>query len=206
MNHALSAVSVMAPDPVLASYLEMTTGPRGSPHERPFNAEVSRQCLDAPTYLRLYQRVGGSLGRDKRLKMTAGDLRAYLSAATTDVYTLTVARRTIGFCEFDRSGAPGFELCNFGVVASLQGRGLGPYLLDRALREVWIHQPQRIWLHTDEQDHPAAIRTYERVGFRLFDRCQEDPDDLQNDTVISFVRLRHQFHRARGNLCPEVGL
>jgi ribosomal protein S18 acetylase RimI-like enzyme len=138
--------------------------------------------------------------------MTAGDLRAYLSAATTDVYTLTVARRTIGFCEFDRSGAPGFELCNFGVVASLQGRGLGPYLLDRALREVRVHQPLRIWLHTDEQDHRAAIRIYGRAGFRLYDQRLHDPDDLQNDIVNSFVRLRHQFHRARGNLCPEVGL
>lgn len=33
--------------------------------------------------------------------------------------------------------------------------------------------PHRIWLHTDEWDHPNAIRTYERVGFVVYKQQPE---------------------------------
>jgi ribosomal protein S18 acetylase RimI-like enzyme len=169
----------MAPHVILVSYLEMTNPPSEERRNRPpVDAEVSRKRLDVPTYLQLYRMVGGPFGWDKRLKMPEGVLRDFLIAPTTDVYTLSLAGQLVGFCEIDRAGTPSFELCNFGVVPCVQGRGLGPYLLDQALRGAWTYQPHRIWLHTDEEDHPAAIRTYERAGFRLYDQRLEDATDL----------------------------
>ncbi len=49
-----------------------------------------------------------------------------------------------------------------------QSRGVGPYLLSTALYEEWKLNPSRIWLHTDTWDHPAAVRVYERAGFRVY--------------------------------------
>ncbi len=37
-----------------------------------------------------------------------------------------------------------------------------------ALQSVWDSGASRIWLHTDTWDHPAAIRTYERAGLRIY--------------------------------------
>jgi len=39
-------------------------------------------------------------------------------------------------------------------------------------------EPDRIWLHTDEWDHPAARSVYERAGFRVFDERHEVADPL----------------------------
>jgi hypothetical protein len=41
--------------------------------------------------------------------------------------------------------------------------------LAEALSETWKSNPSRIWLHTDTWDHPAAVKVYERAGFRIYD-------------------------------------
>jgi GNAT superfamily N-acetyltransferase len=81
-------------------------------------------------------------------------------------------------CEFDRSVFPQIELKNFGLVPDAQGRGLGPWLLATALQGEWRSNPDRIWLHTDTWDHPAAQRVYERAGFRVFDVRDEPAEPL----------------------------
>jgi ribosomal protein S18 acetylase RimI-like enzyme len=73
---------------------------------------------------------------------------------------------------------PEIELKNFGLVMEAQGRGLGSWLLHTALHHEWQLQPRRIWLHTDDWDHPAALRLYEKAGFRAYSVREEPPGDL----------------------------
>lgn len=120
-------------------------------------------------YLELYRRVGGPLRWDQRLRMSAAELDRLLGHEHCRLYVLRDGTgAALGFCEFDRSGFSAVQLMNFGLVPQAQGRGLGPWLLARALVEEWRAGPSRIWLHTDTWDHPAAIRTYERAGFRVY--------------------------------------
>jgi GNAT superfamily N-acetyltransferase len=63
-------------------------------------------------------------------------------------------------------------------VPQAQGRGLGTWLLLTALHCEWSTGPARIWLHTDEWDHPAAVRVYERAGFRIYLTRTENSDPL----------------------------
>ena len=46
-------------------------------------------------------------------------------------------------------------------------------LLLAALGDCWTFKPERIWLKTDTNDHPAAVGTYERAGFRSYLRRLE---------------------------------
>jgi len=85
--------------------------------------------------------------------------------------------QAIGFCEFERSLSD-IELKNFGLVPLAQGKGLGSFLLRTALHEEWQLRPRRIWLHTDNWDHPAAIKLYESVGFQTYLTRDEPPEDL----------------------------
>lgn len=74
-----------------------------------------------------------------------------------------------------RAGA--IELAYFGLIPAFIGQRLGPYLLDVAIRAAWAREPSRVWLHTCTLDHPRALATYDRAGFRVFERKIEIGDD-----------------------------
>ncbi|MEP9372990.1 GNAT family N-acetyltransferase [Mesorhizobium sp. KR1-2] len=163
---------------LLVTYLEMTDAPQGAVFPAPVAAaRIERETLDPAEYVALYRAVGEPLNWDMRLRMPAEELRDFLTNPATHVYVLRVDGRAVGLCEFDGVGQPEVELVHFGLIADVQGQKLGPCLLDRALREVWSHATQRVWLHTDTSDHPKAKSTYQRAGFRIFaERMETFPD------------------------------
>ena len=139
------------------------TGPRPGPEH------IALEQLDRTTYLDLYRRVGEPLRWDQRLQLPGAELVVLLEGGSLNIYVLRNGRElALGFCEFDRHEFPEVELKNFGLIPEAQGRGLGPWLLSVALLEEWKSSPTRIWLHTDTWDHSAAIRLYERAGFRVY--------------------------------------
>jgi ribosomal protein S18 acetylase RimI-like enzyme len=153
---------------VSVSYLELNEAPvpaaRGARQER---IAVERMTVEG--YVDLYRAVGAPVRWDQRLRMSREDLRALLDSDFVQIYVLRDgANRTLGMCEFDRSRFPEVELKNFGLIPEAQGRRLGSWLLRSALAEEWGLRPARIWLHTDNWDHPSAVRTYEAAGFRIY--------------------------------------
>ena len=156
---------------VRVTYLELREppAPPAPPTPRLGPERIAREHLALGEYLALYRSVGESLRWDQRLRMPEEDLAALLEGGSLSTYVLRNGHgRALGFCEFDRHAFPQVELKNFGLIPEAQGRGLGPWLLSVALSEEWIASPARIWLHTDTWDHPAAIRVYERAGFRVY--------------------------------------
>jgi ribosomal protein S18 acetylase RimI-like enzyme len=163
---------------LLVTYMEMTEAPAEPALAAPDPAaRVARESLDAQAYLDLYRAVGEALQWDQRLRMPRDELGRLLADPTHHVHLLRLAGKALGFCEFENVGGAEIELVNFGLLAEAQGRRLGPYLLDRALRAVWSQAPRRVWLHTDTNDHPRAVATYERAGFRIYDRQTEAFED-----------------------------
>jgi len=149
--------------------MEMTAAPAGPPVPPPSpDAAISRERMAIAEYLDLYRRIGGPVQWDSRLKMSAADLDRWLAAASSHVHVLRLGGRTVGLCEFDGIGLSEVELVHFGLDASVQGRGLGSYLLDRSLRDCWSFSPMRIWLHTDTNDHPIASSVYAKAGFAAY--------------------------------------
>jgi len=163
---------------LLVSYMEMTKPPAGAPSAAPVpDAVVKRERLARADYLALYRAVGDSVQWDQRLRLPDGDLDALLADPATHVYVLRCGGRPSGLAEFERVGSDEIEMLNFGLVPSMQGKRLGPFLLDRALRAVWQSRPKRVWLHTDTNDHPKAVATYERAGFRVYKKQMENFPD-----------------------------
>ncbi|MDZ4736472.1 MAG: GNAT family N-acetyltransferase [Rhodospirillaceae bacterium] len=159
---------------LLVTYLEMTAPPAGPALPPPLTgAAIAREPLDADSYLALYRAVGDAVQWDDRLRMTKAALDAFLRDPTTHIYVLRLNGAPVGLCEFDGVGKPETELTNFGLVPDAQGRRLGPWLLDHALRDVWVNGPRRIWLHTDTNDHPDAEAVYRQAGFEIFRRRME---------------------------------
>jgi GNAT superfamily N-acetyltransferase len=150
------------------NYLELTQAPAAIP-EHAGDDRVGLETLGLEAYLEIYRRVGEPLRWDQRLNMPREELAALLRTQRTRIYVLRDAAGSAhGFCEFDRGQWPEVELKNFGLVPEAQGRRLGTWLLRTALHHEWRTGPTRIWLHTDEWDHPAAASVYERAGFRIY--------------------------------------
>lgn len=151
--------------------MEAVAPPPGEPLHPPFaGTAIDIAAPDRDAYLDLYRAIGEPLQWDLRLRMSPSDLDTLLARPSTVVHVLRVDGLPVGMCEFNGVGGPDVELVHFGLVATAQGRRLGPFLLDRALRAAWSRDPRRIWLHTDTNDHPKAQATYSRAGFTVFDR------------------------------------
>jgi ribosomal protein S18 acetylase RimI-like enzyme len=163
---------------LLVTYMEMLAPPAGAAMISPTTgAGLDKEELDVQQYLRLYRDVGGPVQWDQRLRMSEVELCGLLKNHMTHIYVLRLHARPVGLCEYVGVGSSDVELTNFGLIPAVQGRKLGPYLLDWALRSVWAIKPQRVWLHTDTNDHPKAQSVYERIGFKIYEqRVESFPD------------------------------
>jgi hypothetical protein len=58
------------------------------------------------------------------------------------------------------------EIDTFGLLPSQIGRGLGGHFLTLSVQLAWDLAPpgSRLWLHTSDRDHPAALLTKARVS------------------------------------------
>ena len=168
----------MRSETVQVTYLELRVRPAPVP-ARSGAERIGVERLTLEDYLGLYRRVGGPVRWDQRLRMPVAELEALLQSDRLRIHVLRDGNGVaLGFCEFDRGAFPEIELKNFGLDPEAQGHGLGSWLLATALEREWHAGPNRIWLHTDTWDHPAARLLYERAGFRVFDVRHEAVDDL----------------------------
>jgi GNAT superfamily N-acetyltransferase len=173
MNNETTASTLLR-----VTYLEQTA-PAAPPALHWGSERIGVERLSRELYLSLYRQVGEALRWDQRLLMPAQELDALLQGDALRIYVLRdVHGEGLGFCEFDRSAFPQIELKNFGLIPDAQGRGLGRWLLSTALQGEWRANPDRIWLHTDNWDHPAAVHVYQRTGFKIFDVRDEAAEPL----------------------------
>jgi GNAT superfamily N-acetyltransferase len=113
----------------------------------------------------LYSTVGGPYFWLDRLNWTDGQIREYLSQPIT-LWLLSFGGAPAGYFELKRNDDRSVEIAYFGLLPDFVGKGLGKYLLVRAIEEAWATKPTRVWLHTCTLDHPAALPNYLERGFR----------------------------------------
>jgi ribosomal protein S18 acetylase RimI-like enzyme len=155
---------------VATTYLELTHPPAGDPLVAPsgeVTVAVERPAYDE--YMRLWRSVGDPLDWDGRLITPAEEVEASLASPNVEIFVARFRGEAAGLCEFIKSEPLGSEIVYFGLSPAFQGRRLGPYLLDVALRQHWkANSPHRVWLHTDTWDDPRALPLYKRAGFHVF--------------------------------------
>jgi GNAT superfamily N-acetyltransferase len=116
----------------------------------------------------LYTEVGRAYHWIDRLPWTDDQIRAYLAEPEVSLWLMTVAGAPAGYFELRRDRVGGTEIAYFGLLPEFTGRGLGGYLLTVAVEQAWSAGTERIWLHTNTLDHPAALPNYLKRGFRAF--------------------------------------
>jgi GNAT superfamily N-acetyltransferase len=117
-----------------------------------------------------YTAVGGDWYWIDRLGWTYWDWLKYLDRPELQTCLITVAGVPAGYFELELQSDKNVEIVYFGLLASFAGRGLGGWALTRAVEEGWRLGARRVWVHTCDLDHPAALANYRARGFREFMR------------------------------------
>jgi GNAT superfamily N-acetyltransferase len=155
-------------------WMEMTEPPAGAPPPAVEGAELRRAAPPTLAFYRfLHAQVGASWGWEQHVTLPDAELSAVLADPALIVLVLWVDGNPAGFAELDGRAGDEVEIVHFGLASAFLGRGLGPWFLRQVLDFAWRARPRRIWLHTDECDHPKAQATYAAAGFKVFQRTRE---------------------------------
>jgi GNAT superfamily N-acetyltransferase len=164
--------------PVTITHLEMAPSDwtrRGLPPD----IAVTIQHEHAPTaalYRDLYDQVGRPwLWYERRLLSDA----VLVALLTRPGHELHVARhdgRLVGYFELGEE-----ELVFFGLTLEYIGRRIGLWLLDRAIERAFALGWKRLLLNTNTVDHPRALDTYRKAGFRP---VRSEIKELQDPRIL----------------------
>jgi ribosomal protein S18 acetylase RimI-like enzyme len=164
---------------VVITYLEMTQRPiRPTIPTPPGRLALMRAEAPSVSYYRyLYHTVGEPWFWYTRRKMDDATLAALVHDPKVEIYVLYVNGEPAGYAELDRRPEPDIEIAYFGIFPQFVGRGFGPYLMNWAVDQAWQYGPKRLTVNTCTLDHPKALRTYQRVGFVVYQQEHKLIDD-----------------------------
>ena len=158
----------------VVTYLEMTERPASlAVPDSPLRLE-RWDPVDLDRYRALFRRVGQRWLWFSRLAMND----AKLSANVAEAYAiLEPSGAEAGLLELDFRTAGECLIRFLGLVPELAGRGHGRWLLAATLELAWREKVERVRVHTCSLDHPAALPSYVRAGFRARSRAFESFPD-----------------------------
>ncbi|MBV6701880.1 GNAT family N-acetyltransferase [Kitasatospora aureofaciens] len=158
----------------IVTYLEMTDPADLRPSPEVPALALLRADGSSSAVQDVQARVGAPHGWRSTAR-TAGDWAAHLSEHPRRQYWLvTHDGEPAGVANLEPHPGGDVEITTFGLVPEHVGRGLGGYALTLALRQAWATEPldadavRRVWLHTNSNDHPNALRNYEKRGLRPY--------------------------------------
>jgi len=123
------------------------------------------EWVPASLWRYLYSEVGRPWHWRDRLGWTDDEIRIHLSGPSA-LWLLSSGGAPAGYFELKRCEDRSVEIAYLGLLPDFVGKGLGKYLVVRAIEEAWALAPSRVWLHTCTLDHPAALPNYLARGFK----------------------------------------
>jgi ribosomal protein S18 acetylase RimI-like enzyme len=127
-------------------------------------------------YRDLYDRVGRPWLWYERRLMSDGDLASLLARPDHELHIARQAGNLVGYFEL-----LGNEIQFFGLTMPFIGKRIGPWLLDRAIERGLARGVSSIELNTNTVDHPRALETYRKAGFRV---VRSESRELQDPRVL----------------------
>ncbi len=156
----------------VVTYLEMAAPPAAPVPTA--TLQLSRVVEpSADHYRALFRKVGEPWLWFSRLVMPDDKLEALITDPGVELFEVAAVEAVVGMLELDLRTDGECELAFVGLVPELAGQGHGRWLLSRALQLAWRDGIRRVHVHTCTLDHPAALRAYERAGFRAYKRAIE---------------------------------
>ncbi len=146
----------------------------GRDHYRPSDtvpAEKPRLVMADPdataaAAMELYTMVGAPWHWTDRCNWTIDDWRIKLEQDDAEIHTLVDRQGIGGYFQLGMKGVDTAEIQFLGLMADRIGRGLGGWLLGRAVERGWRRGAAKIELNTCTLDGPHALANYLARGFQ----------------------------------------
>ena len=151
------------------TYLEMRDPSALSSSDAPPGDVRVERVADCPPALwrHLYTEVGREYHWIDRLPWTDEDIASYLADPALELWILYEEAEAAGYFELRRHDDGAVEIAYFGLLPAFTGRGLGKFMLTRAVQRAWARGANRVWLHTSSLDHASALSNYLARGFSV---------------------------------------
>lgn len=163
------------------TYLE-TAGPPDFPAPRPRVGPLALWRVETPPahYFRyLYGVVGAEYEWVDLHAWSDARLASFIQHPEAALYVLHRGGAPAGFHLLDFRERGVCDLAYFGLTPESRGFRLGPWLLDAAMREAFSRGVAKMTVNTCSLDHPAALQTYQRAGFRPVRREERVREDVE---------------------------
>ncbi|WP_221074170.1 GNAT family N-acetyltransferase [Agarivorans aestuarii] len=122
-------------------------------------AELSRQ---------FYTEVGKHWQWTDKLVWTEQQWVDYTQPANLRTFGAYSGEQFVGYFELNKHQDNSVEIIYFGLDKAFFGQGLGGGLLSQCIKTAWQWQATRVWVHTCDLDHPAALANYKARGMALY--------------------------------------
>lgn len=172
------------------TYLQQNTADQLRPANRA-DLTISRVFPAEPAFNeRMYRVIGSGWSWADRLDWSQGRWDSYCSDPCVSTLRARLGDEVVGYAELRMSPCDGaadaataggigsaedgvdVEIVYFGILPAFAGRGLGGWFLSEVCRIAWnVPGCRRVWLHTCDDDSPAAIPNYLARGFVEYDRA-----------------------------------
>ena len=158
------------PRQAVRTYLEMcdrSALSAAGPPAAGVTVEREAQCVPS-LWRHLYTEVGREYHWVDRLPWTDEDIRTYLADPALELWILREQGEPAGYFELRTHDDGAVEIAYFGLLPHSVGRGLGKFMLTRAVELAWERGASRVWLHTSSLDHSSALSNYLARGFSIW--------------------------------------
>lgn len=116
----------------------------------------------------LYDVVGKECGWNDKREWSDSQWRDYTESQSLRTFLACYDGSPAGYFELDEATNREIEIAYFGLLPGFYGRGFGGALLTSALEQAWQSGPARVWVHTCDRDHVAALPNYQARGMRIY--------------------------------------
>lgn len=159
---------------VTVTFLRMDRPPVAPAPALPIDHQVVRVATPTVAFYRyLYNTVGAEYLWWLRRAMSDEELAALLHDPLVSIHVLYAGGEPAGFFELDARGWSDVNLSYFGLMPQAIGSGIGYPFLRQAIDAAWRIGPRGVTVNTCTADHPRALPTYLRAGFRTLRQVRE---------------------------------
>ena len=116
-----------------------------------------------------YKTVGKNHKWVDRLSWSEEKWISYVSSKNVQSFVLKNKNDLVGFFELIfHPEKKETEIAYLGIIEEYQNKKIGSFLLSEAIKNSFLNNSKRVWLHTCSLDHKNALNNYISRGMKIF--------------------------------------